>query len=412
MKQILFVEDDVVVIRNYRSPLQLEGYEVEVAMDGEAAVAFLERNVPSAVILDLQVPRLSGVEVLKHIRKIPALAAVPVIVLTGGTQVKLLEEAAKIGANKIVAKTDCSPAQLLGFIKELAQAAAEPPKPAASKTATTSGDGSKVVQCQFKSAPSASIEPATEAGSYEAMRCGFLDHAPRSLAKVRASMLALNRAEDDGTRVPLLAEMAEQVQSVAARAGIAGFGRAAQLGNSLGSLMVELRDKPKNIHVSSLRTMVTALDLLDVMVKGASSQTEEVSLSAQALVVDDEAICRRTLCTALSRAGLKHVSLDRPELALAVAEQNRFDLVFLDVNMPGMNGFELATKLRALPTNAGTPIIFVTTLSDFKSRAQSTLSGGNDFIVKPFPLIELAVKALTYLLKPAQAPKISSALAA
>jgi two-component system chemotaxis response regulator CheY len=225
-------------------------------------------------------------------------------------------------------------------------------------------------------------------------------------------MLALNRAEDDGTRVPLLAEMAEQVRSVAARAGIAGFGRAAQLGSSLGSLMAELRDKPKNIHVSTLRTLATALDLLDVMTKSASSQTEEVSLSAQALVVDDEAICRRTLCTALTRAGLKHVSLDRPELALAVAEQNRFDLVFLDVNMPGMNGFELATKLRALPTNAGTPLIFVTTLSDFKSRAQSTLSGGNDFIVKPFPLIELAVKALTYLLKPVHAPKVSPALAA
>ena len=92
--------------------------------------------------------------------------------------------------------------------------------------------------------------------------------------------------------------------------------------------------------------------------------------------------------------------MDDPEFGLRLAESNRFDLIFLDVEMPQLNGYQVATKLRAGQTNQNATIIFVTTLSDFESRARSHISGGNDLIAKPFLLIELAVKALTFLTKP------------
>jgi len=76
-----------------------------------------------------------------------------------------------------------------------------------------------------------------------------------------------------------------------------------------------------------------------------------------------------------------------------------FDLVFLDVDMPGMNGYELCAKLRGLPLHKKTPVVFVTGLNDLESRANSMVSGGSDFIAKPFLFIELAVKALVYLLR-------------
>ena len=64
-----------------------------------------------------------------------------------------------------------------------------------------------------------------------------------------------------------------------------------------------------------------------------------------------------------------------------------------------MNGFDLCKKLRAMPLHAKTPVIFVTALSGFESRAKSSLSGGDDFIGKPFSYIELAVKGLIYVLR-------------
>ena len=72
--------------------------------------------------------------------------------------------------------------------------------------------------------------------------------------------------------------------------------------------------------------------------------------------------------------------------------------------MPGMNGFELCTKLRNLPAHKTTPVVFVTSLNDFDSRASSMMSGGNDFIGKPFLFMELAVKALVHLLRGKFAP--------
>jgi DNA-binding response OmpR family regulator len=67
--------------------------------------------------------------------------------------------------------------------------------------------------------------------------------------------------------------------------------------------------------------------------------------------------------------------------------------------MPGMNGYEVCTKLRAQANYKDTPVIFVTGLSDFQSRTRSTLSGANDLIAKPFVFVELSVKVLSYLLK-------------
>ena len=67
--------------------------------------------------------------------------------------------------------------------------------------------------------------------------------------------------------------------------------------------------------------------------------------------------------------------------------------------MPGMSGFDLCKQIRAMPQHAKTPVIFVTGLTDFASRAKSTISGGNDLIGKPFLMMELAVKAITFLMK-------------
>jgi DNA-binding response OmpR family regulator len=52
-----------------------------------------------------------------------------------------------------------------------------------------------------------------------------------------------------------------------------------------------------------------------------------------------------------------------------------------------------------MPMHAKTPVIFVTALNGFESKAKSSLSGGDDFIGKPFSYIELAVKALIYVLR-------------
>jgi DNA-binding response OmpR family regulator len=126
----------------------------------------------------------------------------------------------------------------------------------------------------------------------------------------------------------------------------------------------------------------------------------DIPQSMLILVVDDEPVARRTISIALAKSNLRCIGMEDSRAALAILRENPFDLIFLDAEMPGLNGFELCGELRKLPTNKATPVIFVTSLTKFEVRAQSSLAGGNDLIAKPFLMMELAVKALTYLLKP------------
>jgi DNA-binding response OmpR family regulator len=91
--------------------------------------------------------------------------------------------------------------------------------------------------------------------------------------------------------------------------------------------------------------------------------------------------------------------VDNAEGAFQKAEENIFDLMFLDVEMPGSNGLALCSRIRALANHKNTPILFVTAHSDLKTRASSKISGANHFLLKPVNTHELAVTAWTYLFK-------------
>ena len=122
-------------------------------------------------------------------------------------------------------------------------------------------------------------------------------------------------------------------------------------------------------------------------------------------MVDDEAISRRAIVYALEKAKLKSVNVEDPQEAFQLLLENEFDLVFLDVDMPNMSGFELCAKLRTMPLHQRTPVVFVTSLNDFESRTSSTMAGGNDFIGKPFLFIELTVKALIHVMRSRLQPR-------
>ena len=180
---------------------------------------------------------------------------------------------------------------------------------------------------------------------------------------------------------------------------MAGLGVISHVSSALEVLLKELHEKPKNINPSTLRTVAHAIDFISQLFeRGVSVQVSE-SPPVSILVVDDEILSRRAVTYALEKANLKAVGVEDPQVALQLATENSYDLIFLDVQMPGMDGFELCTKIRALSTNKSTPVIFVTSLSDFKNRAKSSLSGGNDLIAKPFMFIELTLKALTFVLR-------------
>ncbi len=119
MTTIFLVEDDTVVIQLYRAKFLREGFGVEVAEDGLKALKMLSAVKPDVVILDLMMPKLNGVDVLKFIRATPALKETPVIILSNAHMTKLGQEAAAVGAERALLKSSCTPGQLIDVINEL-----------------------------------------------------------------------------------------------------------------------------------------------------------------------------------------------------------------------------------------------------------------------------------------------------
>ena len=119
MKTIFIVEDDPVVVHVYRAKFVREGFGVEVAEDGLVAVRMLAAVKPDVVVLDLMLPKLSGVDVLKFIRSSPALKDTPVIILSNAHMSSLAQQAATIGAERAFLKSSCTPGQLVEVINDL-----------------------------------------------------------------------------------------------------------------------------------------------------------------------------------------------------------------------------------------------------------------------------------------------------
>lgn len=102
-----------------------------------------------------------------------------------------------------------------------------------------------------------------------------------------------------------------------------------------------------------------------------------------ALVVDDAPDVTEMLVTMLRFSGYRVVGVFSATTALAAAREHHFNVIVSDIGMPGMNGYELAEALRALPDYDDVPMIALTGFSMFDDRERALTSGFNAFLTKP-----------------------------
>lgn len=102
------------------------------------------------------------------------------------------------------------------------------------------------------------------------------------------------------------------------------------------------------------------------------------------LTVDDSASMRQMVAFTLRDAGYEVSEAGDGTEALAIAENEKFDLVLADVNMPKMDGISLIKKLRELSSYQYTPLLMLTTESSAERKSEGKEAGATGWIVKPF----------------------------
>jgi putative two-component system response regulator len=111
------------------------------------------------------------------------------------------------------------------------------------------------------------------------------------------------------------------------------------------------------------------------------------------LIVDDEEKNLKLLSVLLQKGGYLFETAHNGSEALEKVRDFRPDLIFLDVMMPGMDGFEVCRRLRSEPAGCRIPVVMVTALADRDSRLRGLEVGANDFLSKPVDRTELLVRA-------------------
>ncbi len=425
MKKLLLVDDDAVVTRAYRDRLSAHGFQVNTAASGTAALAVLRAAKPDLVVLDLMMPDLSGVEVLKFIRSEPRLAATPVVVLTNAYMNDLGRQAAMIGVQKTLLKAQCSPSGLMACIDELLEhkraqnePAQMPPVPTTHPPAPPAGPPPTVRHIQREAPaaarPTPAPTPATQAAPAEGptsrqvekgdpgakASADLLANAPTICADLRKLFqAAAQQARNGPEQQKRLLDLYRRVHFLTAAAGLTEYAQLTQTAGVFEALLYMVIKEPARIGPSVLRTLANLVDFVELLFRHAGESLAGAPLSAQVLVVDDDPVSNRLVVSALREAQLNPRSTEDPLVAWQWINQEHFDLVLMDIEMPGLNGFELCERLRAVPGYELTPVIFVTIHTDFESRAKSSLSGGDDLIAKPILPMELAAKVVMHLLK-------------
>jgi CheY-like chemotaxis protein len=366
LKRVLIVHENRLLSNFYREHLESGGFHVEAVRSGDAALEVLRERQPDAVVIDSLMSGREAADVIREIRADPATQGLPVLALPG-TRAPMMKAVQQAGATRVLGRAVNPPAELTDALQ----------------TALGNSRTATLQRCM----------PLTPDPSWLKMS---LSETPTSLNTMRHSVQsAMHAAERPGSVRALL----QEAHGFAEQMALFGQTPLFHFAAALEGLIFDLNRFPDQANPSTLRTIGQSIDFCAVLHEEARRRTIRDVSTARVLIVDDEDGARKIMMAAMGLVNVMSLAADSPANALAILRTQTFDLIYLDVGLPEMTGFELCNRIRSNRLHERTPIVFITGMATFQNRVQSSLSGGNDFIAKPFSAAELGLKALIWVLK-------------
>lgn len=118
-KKVLLVDDDPLIIQTYQTEFELSDFEVFSAQDGQTGIKLAKELKPNVILLDILMPMISGLDVLKKLKEDPETCETPIFILTNIGQDQAVKEALDRGAKDFILKYRFTPAEVVAKVKEV-----------------------------------------------------------------------------------------------------------------------------------------------------------------------------------------------------------------------------------------------------------------------------------------------------
>jgi CheY-like chemotaxis protein len=204
--------------------------------------------------------------------------------------------------------------------------------------------------------------------------------------------LASRYHEQDGASA---AELAGELHRVAGLAGAIGFPRVGRWASEAESLLASSRGETGAQLVREILPMLRetfAAELATTVAPGSGKPAAAPAVRLTVCIVEDDPEQLALLSHQVEFAGHEVMALASADDLLTTVRKRRPSVILLDVNMPGLSGYEACQMLKSEPDLAGIPVLFTTARAGAGDRVTGLALGADDYLCKPFDVSELLLR--------------------
>jgi DNA-binding response OmpR family regulator len=118
-KKVCIVDDEAPIREIYKTALKHSGYEVVTAIDGEEGLRVIEKEKPDIILIDVMMPKINGLELIKTLRSNTSLPQKPIIVMTNMDNQEIMQEAGKLDTQFYLVKALFEPKKVVSIVDEV-----------------------------------------------------------------------------------------------------------------------------------------------------------------------------------------------------------------------------------------------------------------------------------------------------
>jgi CheY-like chemotaxis protein len=327
MKRILVIDDDQFVLKVYQSKFETEGLHAEVAADPISALTHVRKAVPDLILLDLMLPGMSGVDLLKQIRTIPGAEGIPVLVFTHSYDSALIEQAKASGADVVLNKNNVSPNRLLEMVRHALAQGRRHALPSVGEAA----DAKK------RDVSGAAPERQFVRGD---LRVTMGNQAQAIEGRLREIVQTFTSAPDGTLRMGSLAQLNNLLGDIIHDAIDADLFDITMMGRALSRMIVDLEQHPEEIAQGTVRSFGVAVITIANLYRRIGSAPHEHELPGLAVVVIANPQAGRLIAEAFVEIGFPAVSFSTTEAAGSFVAENPANIIICSDQWPDTTGEE------------------------------------------------------------------------